>query len=188
MTLGGRRASIGDEQWCDHRSMPSKTDHRKPFRKPRTAPREDRDRAPLLLEADEAGPAAVISRRAAERLRAGHLWVYRSDVESLIPALGATEPAAGGLLTLMDSRRIPLGTALYSASSQLALRKVSPQPRVGRGEYLEDVAVRVRAALALRAPMLAEGNTDSARLIFSEADDLPAWWRIVIGTLSCCSC
>ena len=130
-------------------------------------------REPALLEADEAGPAAVISRRAADRLRAGHLWVYRSDVESLIPALGATEPAPGGLLTLLDSRRIPLGTALYSSASQLALRKVSVQPRVSRGEYLEDAAARVRAALALRAPMLAEGVTDSARLIFSEADDLP---------------
>ena len=127
---------------------------------------------PELLEADEAGPAAVISRRAADRLRAGHLWVYRTDVEALIPALGATEPAPGALLTLLDSRRIPLGTALYSASSQLALRKISAEPKVSRGEYLEDVATRVRAALVLRKPMLSEG-TDSARLIFSEADDLP---------------
>lgn len=154
--------------------MPPRTEHRKRLNKPRIAARKDRtDGEPQMLEADEAGPAAVISRRASDRLRAGHLWVYRSDVESLIPALGATEPAAGSLLTLLDSRLIPLGTALYSSASQLALRKVSAQPRVGRGEYLEDVAVRVRAALALRAPMLAIGNTDAARLIFSEADDLP---------------
>ena len=149
-----------------------KLDHRR-SRKSHTAPHVDRDREPQLLEADEAGPAAIISRRASDRLRAGHLWVYRSDVESLIPALGATAPVAGGLLTLMDSRRIPLGTGLYSATSQIALRKVSAEPRVSRGEYLEDVAVRVRAALSLRAPMLAAGNTDSARLIFAEADDLP---------------
>ncbi len=153
--------------------MPLNSTPRIPAFKRRTAPRAVPERAPQLLEADESGPAAVVSRRASDRLRAGHLWVYRSDVESLIPALGATEPPAGGLLTLMDSRRIPLGTGLYSAASQLALRKVSAQPRVGRGEYLEDVAMRVRAALALRAPMLAAGNTDAARLIFSEADDLP---------------
>jgi 23S rRNA (cytosine1962-C5)-methyltransferase len=131
------------------------------------------DAEPELLEADEAGPAAIITRRAADRLRAGHLWIYRSDVESLIPSLGATTLAPGGLVTLLDNRRIPLGSALYSDASQIALRKVSGQPRVGRGEYLEDVAVRVRAALALRQPMLAEGNTDSVRLIFSEADNLP---------------
>jgi len=128
---------------------------------------------PQLLEADEAGPAAILSRRAADRLRAGHLWVYRSDVESLIPALGATTMTPGGLVTLLDNRRIPLGSALYSEASQIALRKISVEPRVGRGEYLEDVATRVRTALALRQKMLADGSTDSARLIFSEADDLP---------------
>lgn len=128
---------------------------------------------PQLLEADEAGPAAILSRRAADRLRAGHLWVYRSDVESLIPALGATTMTPGGLVTLLDNRRIPLGSALYSEASQIALRKVSAEPRVGRGEYLEDVAARVRTALALRQKLLADGTTDSARLIFSEADDLP---------------
>ncbi len=134
---------------------------------------QHRVREPQLLEADEAGPAVVISRRAADRLRAGHLWVYRTEVEALIPALGATELVPGALVTLLDSRRIPLGTALYSSASQLTLRKVSSQPRVSRGEYLDDVAQRVRSALALRAPMLQAGNTDAARLIFSEADDLP---------------
>lgn len=147
---------------------------RSSFSKPRkTFRQDDREREPRLLEADEAGPAAVISRRASDRLRAGHLWVYRSDVEELIPALGSTEPAPGSLLTLLDSRRIPLGTALYSASSQLALRRVSAQPRVSRGEYLDDVMTRIKGALALRAPMLEAGDTDSARLIFSEADNLP---------------
>ncbi len=114
----------------------------------------------------------MVSRRAADRLRAGHLWVYRTDVEGLIPPLGRAEVVPGELLTLLDNRRIPLGTALYSAASQLALRKVSGHPRVGRGEYLQDVAERVRTALQLRAPMLSQA-TDSARLIFSEADDLP---------------
>jgi 23S rRNA (cytosine1962-C5)-methyltransferase len=82
---------------------------------------------PRLLEADEAGPAAIVSRRASDKLRAGHLWVYRTDVEDLIPALGATTMAAGALVTLMDSRRIPLGTAIYSDASLLALRKVSSE-------------------------------------------------------------
>ncbi len=130
------------------------------------------NREPELLEADESGPAAVVSRRASDRLRAGYLWIYRNETEALILALGSTEVQPGELLTLLDNRRIPLGTALYSSASQLTLRKVSSQPRVGRGEYLQDVAERVRAALRLRQPMLSEG-TDSARLIFSEADELP---------------
>ena len=130
------------------------------------------DREPKLLEADEVGPAAIVNHRAADKLRAGHLWVYRTDVEELIPALGATAMPAGGLLTLMDARRIPLGSAIYSDASLIAARKVSAQPKIHRGEYLEDVTVRVRAAMALRAPMFRDGSTDSARLIFSESDDL----------------
>src|SRR5882762_1342657 len=80
---------------------------------------------PRIAEASEAGPAVAIARRAADRLRAGHLWVYRSDVEELIPALGASGISAGALVTIVDSRRIPLGSALWSEASQIALRKVS---------------------------------------------------------------
>ena len=124
-------------------------------------------------EADTVGPAAIVSRRAADRLRAGHLWVYRSEVEGLVPALGRETIAPGALVTLVDSRLIPLGTALFSDSSELTLRRVSAEPRLTRGEYLDDVRTRVRAAVALRAPMLSGGDTDSARLVFAEADGLP---------------
>ena len=120
------------------------------------------------------GPAAVITRRAADRLRAGHLWVYRSDVESLIPPLGASEIIPGTLTTVTDSRGIPLGTALYSAASQITLRLISPETALSRPAYLAQLRERVTAALALReelAPQSPENN--ACRLIFSEADDLP---------------
>ena len=81
------------------------------------------------------GPAVVITRRAADRLRAGHLWVYRSDVESLVPPMGATEITGGALVTVMDSRGIPLGTGLYSAASQIAVRMVSAEAALTRGVY-----------------------------------------------------
>ena len=82
-------------------------------------------RAPRTVAAQPHGPAATITRRAADRLRAGHLWVYRSDVELLIPPEGSTALAPGALATVTDSRGIPLGTALYSDASQIALRMVS---------------------------------------------------------------
>jgi 23S rRNA (cytosine1962-C5)-methyltransferase len=125
------------------------------------------------MPGEEFGPAAMIARRAADRLREGSLWVYRSDVEQLIPALNVAEIEAGSLVTILDNRRIPLGSAIYSASSQIALRKVSDLPQLARNTYLEEMRSRVEAALALRTPMLEEGNTDSCRLIFSEADGLP---------------
>jgi 23S rRNA (cytosine1962-C5)-methyltransferase len=131
-------------------------------------------RALRTVAAQPHGPAATITRRAADRIRAGHLWVYRSDVESLVPPVGATEIEPGALVTVMDSRSIPLGTALYSAASQITLRLVSPEAALSRSAYLAQLRERVTAALALRdelAPQSPENN--ACRLIFSEADDLP---------------
>jgi 23S rRNA (cytosine1962-C5)-methyltransferase len=120
------------------------------------------------------GPAAVITRRAADRLRAGHLWVYRSDVESLVPALGASEITLGALVSVVDSRGIPLGSALYSAASQIALRVVSSEAALPRDQYVEQVRGRVGVALALRDEVAPESmENDACRLIFSEADGLP---------------
>ena len=120
------------------------------------------------------GPAALVTRRAADSLRAGGVWVYRSDVDRLLPANGETGVAPGALVTVLDARNIPLGTALFSSASQICLRLVSGQPSLSRAAYLADVAERVDAALALRAqlaPVSAENNAH--RLIFSEADRLP---------------
>jgi 23S rRNA (cytosine1962-C5)-methyltransferase len=136
--------------------------------------RKVEDRAPRVVAAQPYGPAAAITRRAADRLRAGHLWVYRSDVESLIPPLGTTEIAAGALVTVMDSRGIPLGTGLYSAASQIAVRIVSPEPSLTREAYLDQLRERIVAALALRDEVAPESmENDAHRLIFSEADSLP---------------
>ena len=127
-----------------------------------------------MAAAQPHGPAAVITRRAADRLRAGHLWVYRSDVESLVPSMETTDIAAGALVTVTDSRGIPLGTALYSAASQIALRMVSPEAALTRDAYLQQLGERVIAALALRDEVAPESmENDACRLIFSEADSLP---------------
>lgn len=112
---------------------------------------------------------ASITRRAADRIRAGHLWIYRSDLES------TAELSPGALVTVVDSRRIPLGTALASSASEIALRLVSRHPGLSRAQYLADLRDRLTAALSLRealAPELPETN-NACRLIFSEADNLP---------------
>jgi 23S rRNA (cytosine1962-C5)-methyltransferase len=132
------------------------------------------ERGPRVVAAQPFGPAAGVTRRAADRLRAGHLWVYRSDVESLVPAVGAAEVAGGALVTVMDSRGIPLGTGLYSAASQIAVRMVSADATVSRSAYLAEVRTRVGMALDLRAEVApASEENDACRLIFSEADGLP---------------
>jgi 23S rRNA (cytosine1962-C5)-methyltransferase len=108
---------------------------------------------------------ATISRRAADRLRAGHVWVYRSDIEHLIE----TGP---GLLPVADYRGFPLGTALWSPTSQIALRMVSVDPVLTHSNWLALLEQRLRHSIQLRADMMEEG-TDACRLVFSEADELP---------------
>jgi 23S rRNA (cytosine1962-C5)-methyltransferase len=110
---------------------------------------------------------AQISRRAADRLRAGHLWVYASDIESL--EVNEANPPA--LLPVADSRGLLLGTALYSPISQIALRMVSTEA-LGEAAWIELLTRRLRAAIARRKPLLSE-SSDSCRLVFSEADELP---------------
>jgi 23S rRNA (cytosine1962-C5)-methyltransferase len=132
------------------------------------------EREPQVVAAQPYGPAVAVTRRAADRLRAGHLWVYQSDVESLVPAIGSVEIAGGALVTAMDSRGIPLGTGLYSAASQIAVRMVSAETALSRGAYLEHVRERVVAALDLRDEVAPESvENDACRLVFSEADGLP---------------
>jgi 23S rRNA (cytosine1962-C5)-methyltransferase len=128
-------------------------------RAPKPSPR---DRQLQLAE-----PAAIISRRACDRLRAGHVWVYKSDIEQVLAPEGES-----GLLPVLDNRGIPMGTALYSASSQIALRLISREI-VEDTEWLGMVRSRLIAALGRRKQILSLEDTDSCRLVFSEADDLP---------------
>src|SRR5882672_3186004 len=65
-------------------------------------------------------PEVRVSARGAGRLQAGHVWVYRSDVEAN-PGV-----APGALVRVADHRGKPLGTAFYSSSSQIAIRMLSP--------------------------------------------------------------
>ena len=120
----------------------------------------------------ETRPGARISRRAADRLRAGHLWVYASDIESLeLPQPALPEGESPALLPVADQRGLLLGTALYSPASQIALRLVSREA-IDNAGWLELLETRLRASIARRKPGLDE-RTDACRLCFSEADELP---------------
>jgi len=110
---------------------------------------------------------AKIRGRAADRLRNGYLWVYASDIESV--AFPAGDPPA--LLPVADNRGLLLGTALYSPTSQIALRMVSREA-IDEPAWLKLLAERLRAAVAYRKPLLNDEN-NACRLCFSEADDLP---------------
>ncbi len=135
-----------------------------------------RESAPRPHTAAVTGRAAVVDRRAADRLRAGHPWVYASDV---VEVTGEERDAPAGLIPVADQRGIPLGTALYSPQSQIVLRLVSRELFTADGEWLALIETRLRRALGLRATM----QTEACRLVFSEADELPGLIIDRYGTL-----
>lgn len=95
-------------------------------------------------------------------MKAGHVWVYRSDI------ISADGVPPGALVEVADERGRMLGTALYSSASQIAVRMVS-------SETVADLPALVRRriedAMAYRDRFI--HDTDAYRLVFSEADLLP---------------
>jgi 23S rRNA (cytosine1962-C5)-methyltransferase len=113
-----------------------------------------------------------VTSRGATRLKQGHVWVYRSDISSTdsIPP--------GSLVTVVDQRGRQLGTALYSSSSQIAIRLISRE-MISREAASHDAVIdlpalirqRIANAIAYREKIV--HDTNAYRLIFSEADFLP---------------
>jgi 23S rRNA (cytosine1962-C5)-methyltransferase len=119
------------------------------------------------------GPGAVITRRAADRLRGGHVWVYASDIEQ-VQVPDETSKLGPTLLPVVDGRGIPLGTALYSAASQIALRMVSTELFTSHDQWLALLQQRMTEAFARRHEFSNDaGDTNATRLVFSEADAVP---------------
>jgi 23S rRNA (cytosine1962-C5)-methyltransferase len=157
------RTAVHEAAKSDSRRIPYSSD------KSSNRPEKRTKNGPVNPKASshEHGMGARISRRAADRLRAGHVWVYASDVESL----NTGEGDAPALLPVADSRGLLLGTALYSPTSQIALRLVSREG-ISEAKWLELLAKRLRSAIAWRKSMLTD-ETNACRLCFSEADELP---------------
>jgi len=107
-------------------------------------------------------PSVVISARGASRLKNGHAWVYRSDVKV------ADDVPPGALVDVRDEKKKFLGTALYSSSSQIAIRMLSSGPVADLAALLRQ---RIQEAIAYREKVVAD--SDAYRLVFSEADLLP---------------
>jgi 23S rRNA (cytosine1962-C5)-methyltransferase len=159
----------------EHPKREPKRDHRKNKGSRNSPARRMPAPQPESVAPEAPGPArelpgaARVSRRAADRLRAGHVWVYRSDVEEWP---GDPERLAAGLLPVTDRRGVLLGTALYSPASEIALRLVARDLLTEKSEWLSLLRSRLRASIERRRPLLNADN-DACRLVFSEADELP---------------
>src|ERR1051325_8126390 len=104
---------------------------------------------------------ARVNKKGADRVRQGHLWIYRSDVI-------AVDAEGGSLVTVKDERGNFIGQALFSDSSQIAQRFLTQSNEDidrewWRGGITEDGGQR-------HIPSL----TNASRLIHSEGDLLPS--------------
>jgi 23S rRNA (cytosine1962-C5)-methyltransferase len=108
-----------------------------------------------------------LTARGAARLKAGHVWVYRSDIKEPKEKL-----APGALVAVLDEKGRILGNALYSTTSQIAIRMfASSREETLASDLAEIVGNRVAAAISYRDEIVQQ--SEACRLIFSEADFLP---------------
>ncbi len=104
----------------------------------------------------------TISPRGVDRLRSGHLWIYRSDVNE-------AEAEPGAVVKLIDDRGRFQGRAFYSDKSQISIRLLTREDVPVDREFL---ALRLAQAEAYRK--LTVENSDAYRVVYSEGDLLPS--------------
>jgi 23S rRNA (cytosine1962-C5)-methyltransferase len=111
----------------------------------------------------EAPPGVIVSKKGLARLRAGHLWVYSSDL------VDSGAARSGEVVHIVDQRGNRFGYALYSAHSKIALRWIArADERIDRDFWRQ----RLAAAADYRKKVVT--NTDAYRLAFGESDWLPS--------------
>lgn len=105
---------------------------------------------------------AVISPKGAARLRAGHVWIYRSDV--------IKRPAAesGAVVPVSDNRGRALGWAHFGAESEISLRWLTGDEAQPDRAFWQ---ARLQAAANWRARFVPEAT--AYRLSHGEGDGLP---------------
>jgi 23S rRNA (cytosine1962-C5)-methyltransferase len=119
--------------------------------------------------------AVVVTRKGVERLRAGHLWVYRSDVR---PEAGLQ---GGEVVRLLDERGWLLGKAFYGKQSQISVRLLTREDEEIDEAFFER---RIAQAAALREAARPDPSRQRAcRVVHGEADFLPG---IVIDRYADC--
>lgn len=107
-------------------------------------------------------PTVLIRPGEADRVLAGHPWIYQGSV------LRLTAPAADGdLVQVKDHRQRLLGTGFYNSKSKINVRMIAPDRVEVTVAFFEE---RIRAALAHRQRHLPQAT--SFRVVNAEGDFL----------------
>lgn len=110
-------------------------------------------------------PTVGVSLKAAQALRRGSPWCYRTEVESWPASL---EP--GAVVEVVDPQKNPVGQAFAASRSPLALRLLTR--RRAHEEPVDEAFFRRRLVASLERRRSLEGR-DAMRLVHGEADLLP---------------
>ena len=103
----------------------------------------------------------VLRNRGAARARAGHPWIYRSDIAE-------ADGEAGDVVAVFDRRGGFLGRGFYNPTSEITLRMAERRDEPVDESWFRS---RIRDALAYRETLGIDG--DAYRLLHGEADGVP---------------
>ena len=105
---------------------------------------------------------ALISPKAVDRLQAGHLWIYRSDVLEC-------EASPGSIVIVKDKKGRIYGRAFYSSNSLITLRLITQEDREIDRKFWRQ---RIERASQLRQRVVQ--NSEVFRLVHGEGDWMPS--------------
>ena len=104
-----------------------------------------------------------VNRKAADRVASGHPWIFSTDLTDRADA------TPGEAVLVLDPSERLLGTFHYSSTSQITLRRLSP-----RHEEIDAAFFRSRIGRALDFRSRTVSRSNACRLVYAEADGLPA--------------
>lgn len=107
-------------------------------------------------------PTVLLKPGEADRIVAGHPWVYANEIQRLIQT-----PADGELVQVKDSRQRLLGVGFFNSKSKIHVRVLSPERIETNEQFFEE---RIRIALAIRQKYLPSAT--SFRVVNAESDFL----------------
>ncbi len=121
-------------------------------------------------------PTVILKPGEADRIVAGHPWVYAGEILRVVrggdasspdSATGAATPLDGDLVQVKDSRQRFLGVGFFNSKSKIHVRMLSPERVAVEEAYFEEY---IRAALAVRKKHLPDAT--SFRVVNAESDFL----------------
>src|SRR5204863_2496923 len=117
-----------------------------------------------------ASRTVVVSAKGAARWRAGHPWIYRTDVYDEPRETGGGGEGGGGgggVVTVTDRRGRHLGQALHSPKSEIRLRLLTAGREPVDAAWWRD---HIAAAARRRADI----SATAYRVVHGEGDGLPS--------------